>query len=111
MDLKPGTIKHLQEYSVAKINERGFEDENLHERLLLLTEEIGELVKACRKLSGIKVDSKKEYLHSAGEELADVLNMTFAVGIELGLDIEKEFIEKNNDVDKRVYVREGKLHK
>ena len=29
--------------------------------------------------------------------------MIFAVGIDLGLDIEKEFIEKNKKVDERFY--------
>lgn len=38
-------IKHLQEYVTIKVKERGFEDESLHESLLLLTEEVGELIK------------------------------------------------------------------
>jgi hypothetical protein len=33
--------------------------------------------------------------------------MVFAVGIELGLDIEKEFIEKNEKIDKRIYARKS----
>ncbi len=105
MELQPGTIKHLQEYVAEKIKARGFEDENLHERLLLLTEELGELVKACRKISGMNVDQDRETLNKTGEEIADVINMIFAVGIKLGLDIEKEFTEKNAIVDKRFYKR------
>jgi len=95
----------LQDYVADKIISRGFEDETLHERLLLLTEELGELVKACRKISGMNVDQGKEAVHKAGEEVADVINLVFAVGIKLGLDIEKEFIEKNKIVDQRFYKR------
>ena len=103
--LAVGTIRHLQEYVRGKIKERGFEDETLHERLLLLTEELGELVHACRKISGMNVDQHREITNKAGEEVADVLNMVFAVGIELGLDIEHEFFEKEKKIDKRVYKR------
>lgn len=105
MELKPGTITHLQEYVAEKIKSRGFEDETLHERLLLLTEELGELVKACRKISGMNVNQQQKGDHKPGEEIADVINLVFAVGIELGIDIEKEFIEKNKLVDQRFYKR------
>ena len=72
---------------------------------MLLTEELGELVKACRKISGMNVDQNRETLNKTGEEVADVINLVFAVGIKLGLDIEKEFIEKNKIVDQRFYKR------
>ena len=35
--------------------------------------------------------------------------MVFAVGIELGVDVEKEFIKKNKMVDERIYARGKKL--
>ena len=103
--LNTGTIRHLQEYIAGKIKERGFKDETLQERLLLLTEELGELVNACRKITGMNVDQRREITNKVGEEVVDVLNMVFAVGIELGLDIEKEFFEKDEKIDKRIYKR------
>ena len=60
MELKKDSIKNLQEYIHFKIKERGFDDESLHERLLMLTEELGELVNACRKISGMYVDENRE---------------------------------------------------
>ncbi len=110
MELKPGIIKELQEHIAEKIKERGFEDESLHERLLLLTEELGELAKASRKISGMNVDQNREIKNEVGEEIADMINMVFAVGIKLGLDIEKEFIEKNKKIDERIYKRNKKDH-
>jgi NTP pyrophosphatase (non-canonical NTP hydrolase) len=103
--LQKGTIRQLQKYIDTKIKSRGFDDESLHERLLLLVEEIGELAKACRKISGMNVDTKKKNFSTVGEELTDCINMLFAVGIKLGLDIEKEFLEKEKIVDKRFYRR------
>jgi len=103
--LKEGTIRHLQEYIEQKLKERKFDDETLHERLLLLTEEVGELINACRKLTGMNVDEAREITNQAGEELTDVINMIFSVGIKLGLDMEKEFRNKEERIDKRRYKR------
>ena len=108
MELKKETISHLQEYVAEKIKTRGFEDETLQERLLLLTEELGELVNACRKISGMNVDKDREIKNETGEEIVDVINLVFAVGIKLGLDIEKEFIAKEAIIDKRIYKRTSK---
>ncbi len=108
MELKKETISNLQEYIGEKIKTRGFEDETLQERLLLLTEELGELVNACRKISGMNVDKDREIKNETGEEIVDVINLVFAVGIKLGLDIEKEFIAKEAIIDKRIYKRTSK---
>ena len=108
--LRSGTIKHLQEYIDGKIKQRGFEDESLHERLLLLTEEIGELVKACRKISGMNVDTGKKIKYKVGEEITDVINMIFCVAIKLNIDIEKEFYNKEAQIDKRFYKRSTKKY-
>ena len=105
--LKEGTIRHLQEYVEQKLEERGFDDETLHERLLLLAEEVGELIKACRKLTGMNVDDR-EIINEPGEELTDVINMIFSVGIKLGFDMEKEFRKKEERIDKRKYKRASK---
>lgn len=40
-----------------------------------------------------------------GEEVTDVINMVFAVGIALGLDIEDEYLKKEKIVDARLYKR------
>jgi NTP pyrophosphatase (non-canonical NTP hydrolase) len=106
--LKPGTIKRLQEYVSKKIKERGFEDESVHERLVLLMEEVGELAKACRKISGMNVDSARDTKYKVGEEITDVLNMLFAVGIRLEIDIESEFFNKERKIDQRTYKRSQK---
>lgn len=106
--LREGSIKDLQEYIGSKIKERGFEDESLHERTLLLVEEIGELVKAVRKISGMYIDKKREIKNETGAEIADIINLLFAVGIKLGVDVEKEFLIKEEKNDKRIYERSEK---
>ncbi len=107
--VKPPTeaIKQLQAYVTAKIKERGFSDETLQERLLLLVEEVGELVKAGRKVSGMNVDQDREIIHEAGEELADVLNLLFAVAAELNIDVASELEKKEAIIDQRKYKRKS----
>jgi len=103
--LPPGSIKALQEHIAHKINERGFTDESVHERLLLLVEEVGELVNAVRHTSGMNVDQDRQADNEVGEEITDVINLIFAVAIKLGVDVEQEFIKKNERIDKRTYKR------
>lgn len=105
IELTPGSVASLQQFVAEKIKQRGFEDETVQESLLLLTEEVGELVRACRRITGMNVDAAKLADTHVGAEVADVINMIFAVGVKLGLDIEKEFIEKNKKVDQRRYER------
>jgi len=104
-ELPKGSITALQQYIAAKIKDRGFEDETVHERLLLLTEEVGELINAVRHRSGMNVDQDREPNNEIGEEIADVINMVFAVAIKLGVNTEQEFIDKNLKVDARKYRR------
>lgn len=103
--LNSGTLEHLQKYIAYKIKERGFEDESVHERLLLLSEEVGELIKSCRKITGMNIDQNRDISHKVGEEITDVINMVFAVAIKLGIDVEKEFLEKETKIDQRFYKR------
>lgn len=105
MNLTEGTIKALQEHIGKKITERGFDDESLHERLLLLAEEVGELIHACRKTSGMYTDKNRPSDERPEEEIVDVLNLIFAVAIKMGVDVETEFIKKEAVIDTRTYGR------
>ncbi len=80
----------------------------MHERTLLLVEEVGELVKAVRKVSGMYVDKNRNIKNEVGEEIVDVINLLFAVAVKLGLDVEKEFFAKEEKNNKRVYERSEK---
>jgi len=104
-ELKKDTLKHLQDYVAYKIKKRGFEDETLHESLLLLAEEVGELIHASRHLSGMNVDQKRKNTQDIGEEITDVINMIFCVAIKLGIDVEQEYYKKEKKVDARFYKR------
>ena len=51
------------------------------------------------------VDSNREINNKPGEEIADILNLVFAVAIKLNLDVETEYLNKENIINKRKYSR------
>lgn len=102
--LKENTIRDLQKHISDRTKNLGFDDETLQERLLLLFEEVGELLKACRK-TGIGHIKSTEKERDIGSEIADVLTMLFAVADKLKIDVEKSFLKKEKEIDKRIYSR------
>ncbi len=66
------TLKDFQDYVIQLEKERGFTDQTVLQRSLLLGEEVGELFKAIRKAEKMGVDQKST-IGSVDEELADVL--------------------------------------
>ena len=69
---KESSVKDLQKYIKDMIETRGFKN-SLLERMVLLTEEIGELAKEVRKTdNNFTVDINKEYNSSLENEITDV---------------------------------------
>jgi len=93
-------IKALQAYIWQKNIDRGFSEESAERKMLMLTEEVGELAKAVRQHIGMgfsETTSKSE----AAEELADVLIITLGLASTLKIDIFDALIKKENKNDKR----------
>ncbi len=65
------TLKDFQEYVKELENERGFAEDSVLKKCLLLGEELGELFKAIRKQEKIKIDSNSKF-GTISEELADI---------------------------------------
>jgi NTP pyrophosphatase (non-canonical NTP hydrolase) len=87
------TLADYQTLVSKLVVERGYSQETLPEVLMLLTEEIGELAKAIRKLNGQKThqDSK---VHNVQEELADCLWLLVDLSNRLEIDLETAFRAK-----------------
>lgn len=86
---KEPTIYELQQYFKKIFQIRGFEDENIIDKVILLMEEVGELAKAIRKekkVLSVDYNRLNEY-ESISSELADVfivlLSMCNAENINL----------------------------
>lgn len=90
------TLSDIQTYIKKVLQLRGFEDQTVKDKLLLLTEEVGELAKAVRKnSSGASVDPEKiENYDSVESEIADVLIVLISVANILNIDVFKSLKQK-----------------
>jgi NTP pyrophosphatase (non-canonical NTP hydrolase) len=84
-------LADLQRYVAELEQERGFADQGIIEKCLLLGEEVGELFKAIRTHQGLKVDVPGG---EAAEELADILIYLCAIANRLDIDLEAAFRAK-----------------
>jgi NTP pyrophosphatase (non-canonical NTP hydrolase) len=89
------TLEGLQRY-VAEIEKvRGFDQEDVLQKCLLLGEELGELFKAVRSHVGMKMDSNSSRLE-VGAELADMLNFILAVANRCEVNLSQAYWQKES---------------
>ncbi len=96
------TIQDFQKYVVEAVKERGFRDDKVELRFLLLLEECGEFAKSVRKIAGLgfaKDTSKKEI----AEEAADVFIVLLGICNMLNIDLEQAFRDKEEKNKQRVW--------
>jgi len=99
---KNPTLKDFQEYVALLEKERGFSDQTVLQKCLLLGEETGELFKAIRKTQKMSI-SKKSTVGSVHEELADIMIYICAIANRYEIDLEQAFREKEKENHKRTW--------
>lgn len=98
-ELSTATLKNLQTYVTELEIERGFIDQTILEKCLLMGEEMGELFKAIRKAENISIDNNSDSFH-VGEELADIIIYVCAIANRSGIDLEEAF-RKKEEINKK----------
>jgi len=96
-------LRDFQRYVTELERERGFEDQDVIQKCLLMGEEVGELFKAVRKSEGLKMDQHSK-VGSVGEELADVLIYLCSIANRFDIDLEQAFLEKESRNKQRQWV-------
>lgn len=99
------SLREVQKY-IENMNEvRGFNNESIGERMLLLTEEIGELAKAIRKnSSNMYTDINKQYNYDTIEsEVADCFYVLVSVASYLNIDVFNCLKDKEKENINRVW--------
>lgn len=83
------SLKQIQQYIKGVNTLRGFEDQPIEEKMLLLTEEIGELAKAIRKhATNMGTDiHKQEHYDSIESEVSDCLYVLSCICNGLQIDM------------------------
>ena len=93
--LRIGTsIAELQSYVATLERERGFAEQSVVQKCLLLGEELGELFKAVRKSHGDIAYDDGGHDADAPGELADVVIVLCAIANRLGVDLAQAVISK-----------------
>lgn len=100
--LNEANLDNLQTYVTELEIERGFIDQTVLEKCLLMGEEMGELFKAIRKTENISTDANSETFY-IGEELADILIYVCAIANRCGINLEEAFREKEEINKQRVW--------
>jgi len=82
------SLADLQRYVAETSLQRGFDDETVQDRFMLLVEEVGELAKALRPLHGVKMadDARDQNIE---HELADVLLLLLSISNKLEIDMQQ----------------------
>lgn len=101
---KNPTLSDFQQYIRGLENERGFSDDNVLQKCLLLGEEVGELFKAIRKSENIKIDHNSKF-EPVEQEIADILIFLFSIANRYNIDLEQAFRDKEKINKKRVWKR------
>jgi len=99
---KTPCLADFQRYVAELEEERGFAEQSVRDKCLLLGEEVGELFKVVRKLEGIAVDRNSRF-GELGGELADIFIYLCAIANRFDLDLETAFREKEERNKQRVW--------
>ena len=102
LDQNP-SLKDFQNYVHELEIERGFLDQNVIQKCLLLGEEIGELFKAVRKMESIGIDKQNSKLTTVEEELADIIIYICSIANRYNVNLEKAFRDKEEINKKRIW--------
>lgn len=87
------SLKKLQARIWQMNKDRGFNTEDASKKLVMLMEEVGELAKAVRKVSGMKfTDTTKQT--ELSEELADVMIVLLGLASMMDIDLFDAVIAK-----------------
>jgi len=84
------TLKDFQQYVQEMVLERGFQEETPVEVLMLLIEEVGELAKAIRKTTGVKIANNAAE-RNVSDEVADVFSLLLDLCNLYKIDLEQAY--------------------
>lgn len=93
------SLKELQQYIREVIKLRGFSEESVEQKMLMLTEEVGELAKAIRKdKAKMGIDKTKiNHYNTIESEIADVFIVLVSMCNVLNVDLFEVLKDKEKE--------------
>lgn len=101
-DTQNANLAAYQQYVRQVMNERGFDDETVSQKFMLLLEQSGEFAQAARQKANLAqaADTTTEDLDDAA---ADVFNILLDICNQIGLDLETAFIKREHKNQSRTW--------
>lgn len=101
-DTQNASLAAYQEYVRQVMQERGFDDETVSQKFMLLLEESGEFAQAAREKASLAQasDAKTDELDDAA---ADVFTILLDICNQVGIDLEKAFIKREQENQSRTW--------
>ena len=101
---QPPTLREIQSYVRDMCQERGWDKDSYLVKMLLLTEELGELAKAMRHQAKIYPEpAKRKTPRILADEFADVLSYVCDLANYFDVDLEQAFRAKESRNRKRTW--------
>lgn len=88
------SLADFQTFIFEQCAERGWDDRTVLEKMLFMTEEVGEVAKAIRKDSGVYGYEKPKNTDHIAEELVDVFNYILDIANVYKIDLDSAFRSK-----------------
>lgn len=101
-DTQNAALSAYQQYVREVMRERGFDDETISQKFMLLLEEAGEFAQAARQQANLAqaTDTAKEDLSDAA---ADVFAIVLDLCNQLDIDLERAFVEREQKNQARTW--------
>ena len=98
-------LSEVQSYIKNMYSALGWSSTDPRDRIMYVTEEVGELAHAVRKTLGYSVDLSKENNDTVEDEVADVFITLCALCNTMNIDLNKAFLQKQSKNCKRVWTK------
>jgi NTP pyrophosphatase (non-canonical NTP hydrolase) len=101
-DTQNAALAAYQQYVRQVMSERGFDDETVSQKFMLLLEEAGEFAQAARTKANL-AQSSDAAVEDCSDAAADVLAVLLDICNQLEIDLEKAFINREHKNQTRTW--------
>ena len=101
-DTQNATLAAFQQYVQQVTRERGFDDETVSQKFMLLLEEAGEFAQAAREKASLAQSTDVD-IEDLNDAAADVFSVLLDICNQLKIDLERSFIVREHKNQTRTW--------
>jgi NTP pyrophosphatase (non-canonical NTP hydrolase) len=97
------SLAAYQQYVKQVLSGRGFDDETVSQKFMLLLEEAGDFAQAAREQANLAVATDMTAVLDLSDAAADLFTILLDVCNQLGLDLEEAFVQREQKNQTRTW--------